>query len=69
MKDDKLNETYYQPDCLWTGNRRSKSCIKSRLYRERMSIYGYPDKQLWQVYISPPEEIKHPHDKATKTSE
>ena len=67
--EEKLYQTYYEPDRLWTGGKvikelhkitsMSKRCIKSWLAKQA----------LWQVHIPPPKEIYHPHYDVTKPNE
>ena len=67
--EEKLYQTYYEPDRLWTGGKvikelhkitsMSKRCIKSWLAKQA----------LWQVHIPPPKEIPHPHYAVTKSNE
>ena len=66
---EKLYQTYYEPDCLWTGDKAIKELhkITSMLKKD---IKSWLAKQaLWQVHIPPPKEIHHPHYDVTKPNE
>ena len=66
---DKLYQAYYEPDYLWTGGRAIKELHKITPM-SRKDINSWLAKQaLWQVHISPPKEINHPHYDVTKPNE
>ena len=66
---EKLYQAYYQPDCLWTGNKAIKELHKITPM-SRKDIRSWSAKQaLWQVHIPPPKEINHPHYNVTKPNE
>ena len=53
MKDQKLNEAYYQPDHFWTGSKEIKELHKITSISKK--------EALWQVYIQPSKEINRSH--------
>ena len=66
---EKLYQTYYQPDRLWTGNKAIKELHKVPSMSKK-DIKSWLAKQaLWQVHIPPPKEINHPHYDVTKPNE
>ena len=66
---EKLYQAYYQPDCLWTGNKAIKELHKITSMSKK-DIKSWLAKQaLWQVHIPPPKEINHPHYDVTKPNE
>ena len=67
--EEKLYQAYYQPDCLWTGNKAIKELHKITSMSKK-DIKSWLAKQaLWQVHIPPPKEINHPHYDVTKPNE
>ena len=69
IDEEKLYQTYYEPDCLWTGDKAIKELhkITSMLKKD---IKSWLAKQaLWQVHIPPPKERHHPHYDDTKPNE
>ena len=70
MKDkEKLYQTYYQPDRLWTGGKAIKELHKITSM-SRKDIRSWLAKQtLWRVHIPPRKEVNHPHYDVTKPNE
>ena len=67
--EEKLYQAYYQPDCLWTGNKAIKELHKITSMSKK-DIKSWLAKQaLWQVHIPPPKEINHPHYDVTEPNE
>ena len=67
--EEKLSQTHYQPDRLWTGNRAIKEKHKITSMSKK-DIKSWLAKQaLWQVHISLPKEIHYPHYDVTKPDE
>lgn len=66
MTYKKLNETYYQLDCLWTGNKAVKDLDKITSLPKK-NVRSWLGKQaLLQFHIRRPKEINHPHYELTK---
>ena len=64
--EEKLYQAYYQPDCLWTGNKAIKEMHKITAMSKK-HIKSWLHKQaLWQVHVPPPKKINHPHYDVTK---
>ena len=58
--EEKLYQTYYQPDILWTGNKAIKELHK--ITSMQKDIKSWLAKQaLWQVHIPSPKETNHLH--------
>ena len=69
INKDKLYQTYYQPDRLWTGGKAIKELHKI-MSMLKEDIKSWLAKQaLWQVHIPLPKEIHHPHYNVTKPNE
>ena len=69
IDEEKLYQAYYEPDCLWTGNKAIKELHKITSMSKK-DIKSWLAKQaLWQVNIPPPKEINHPHYNVTKPNE
>ena len=67
--EEKLYQAYYEPDCLWTGNKAIKELYKITSMSKK-DIKSWLVKQaLWQVHILPPKEINHPYYDVTKPNE
>ena len=67
--EEKLYQAYYQPERLWTGGKAIKELHKIT-FMSKKDIKSWLTKQaLWQVHISPPKEINHPHYDVTKPNE
>ena len=67
--EEKLSQAYYQPDRLWTGNKAIKQLHKITSMSKK-DIKSWLAKQaLWQVHISLPKEINHPHYDVTRPNE
>ena len=67
--EEKLYQAYYEPDCLWSGNKAIKELHKITSMSKK-DIKSWLAKQaLWQVHIPPPKEINHPHYDVTKPNE
>ena len=65
-EEEKLYQAYYQPNHLWTGRKAIKELHKTTSMSKK-DIKSWLAKQtLWQVHISPPREINHPHYDITK---
>ena len=58
---EKLYQAYYEPDYLRAGGKAIKELHKITPM-SRKDINSWLAKHaLWQVHISPPKEINHPH--------
>ena len=57
--EEKLNEVYYKPDHLWSGDRAIKELHRSWLAKQA----------FWQVNIPPPKEVNYPNYDVTKPNE
>ena len=69
IDEEKLYQAYYEPDCLWTGNKAIKELHKITSMSKK-DIKSWLAKQaLWQVHIPPPKEIHHLHYDVTKPNE
>ena len=67
--EEKLYQAYHQPDRLWTGGKAIKELHKITSM-PRKDIKSWLAKQaLWQVHITLPREIRHPHYDVTKSTE
>ena len=67
--EEKLNQAYYQPGCLWSGGKAIKELHKITSMSGK-DIKSWLAKQaLWQIYISPPKETHHPHYDVTRPDE
>ena len=67
--EEKLYQAYYQPDCLWTGNKAIKELHKITSMSKK-DIKSWLAKQvLWQVHIPLPKEIHHCHYDVTEPNE
>ena len=67
--EEKLYQACYQYDRLWTGGKAMKELHKITSMSEK-DIKSWLAKQaLWQVHISSPKEIHHPHYDVTKPNE
>ena len=67
--EEKLYETYYQLDRLWTGGKAIKE-LQKIMSMSRKDMKSWLAKQsFWQVHIPPPREINHPHYDVTKPNE
>ena len=66
---EKLYQAYDQPDRLWTGGKAIKELHKITSM-PRKDIKSWLAKQaLWQVHITLPRELHHPHYGVTKPNE
>ena len=55
IDEEKLYQAYYEPDCLWTGDRTIKELQKTTSMPKK-DIKSWLAKQaLWQVHIPPPK--------------
>ena len=66
MTEKKLNELYYQPDHLRTGDKHMRELHKITSVPKRDIKRLLAKQVLWQVHILPPKEINHPHCDVTK---
>ena len=66
---DKLYQEYYQPHCLWAGNKAIKELHKITSMSKKTIKSWLVKQALWQVHIPPPKEINHPHYDVTKPNE
>lgn len=63
---DKLDELYYQPTHLWTGNEAVQQLVDlSGLSVRKVKKY-LAEQAFWQVHIPGPKVVKHPHYTVTK---
>ena len=67
INEEKLYQTYYEPDRLWAGGKVIKVLHKVTSMSTKIYIKSWLAKQaLWKVHISPPKEINHPDYDVTK---
>ena len=67
--EEKLYQAYYQPERLWTGGKAIKELHKIT-FMSKKDIKSWLIKQaFWQVHVSPPKEINHPHYDVTRPNE
>ena len=66
---EKLYQAYYQPHCLWNGNKAIKELHKITSMSKKDIKSWLPRQALWKVYILPPKEINHPHYNVTEPNE
>ena len=59
--EEKLYQTYYQPNRLWTGNKAMKELHKIISMSKKDIISWLAKQALWRVHIPPPKEINYPH--------
>ena len=65
----KLDEIYYQPTHLWTGNKAIEELVElSGLSIRKVKRY-LAHQALWQVHIPGPKVVKHPHYVVTQPNE
>ena len=69
IDEEKLSKAYYQPDCLWTGNKVIKELHKVTSVSKKDIELWLAKPALWHVHISPPKEIHHPHYDVTRPNE
>ena len=69
MTDEKLNETYYQLDGLWTGGNAIEELHKITSMPRKDTKLWLAKEALLPVHIPSPKEINHPHDSMTKSNE
>ena len=63
---EKLYQRYYQPDCLWVGDKAIKK-LHEIMSRSKKDLKTWLAKQVfWHAYIPPRKEINHPHYDVTK---
>ena len=67
--EEKLYETYYEPDCLWAGGKPIKELHKIRSISKKDIKSWLAKETLWQVHILTPKEINHLHYDVTKSNE
>ena len=66
---EKLYQTYYQVDRLWTGNKARKELYKVTPMSKKDIKSWLAKPALWQVYIPPSKEINLPHYDVTVPNE
>ena len=66
---EKLYEAYYQPDRLWAGGKAIKQLHKITSILKKYIKSWLAKQVLWQVHITPPKDIHHPHYDVTKPNE
>ena len=66
---EKLCGAYYQSDRLWTGGKAIKELHKITFMLRRDIRSWLAKQELWQVHITVPNEIHHPHYDVTKPNE
>ena len=67
--EEKLYQAYYEPDRLWSGNKTIKELHKITSMSKKDIKLWLAKQALWQVYISPPNEINHRHYDVTRPNE
>ena len=67
--EEKLYQACYQPDRLWTGGKAIKELHKITSMSKKYIKSWLPKQAFWQVHISPPKEVNHPHYNVTKPNE
>ena len=67
--EEKQYQAYYQPDRLWTGGKSIKKLHKITSMSRKDIRLWFAKQALWQVHISTPKEINHPHYNVTKPNE
>ena len=66
MKDAaKLDEIYYEPTHLWTGNEAIEKLVELSGLSVRKVRNYLAHQALWQVHIPGPKVVKHPHFQIT----
>ena len=69
IDEEKLYRAYYQPDRLWAGGKAIKE-LQKVMSMSRKDIRSWLEKQVpWQVQITPPKEMHHPHCDVKKPNE
>ena len=63
---EKLCGVYYEPDRLWTGGKAIKELHKITFMPKKVIKSSLAKQALWQVHITPPKEVYHPHYDVTK---
>ena len=66
---EKLYQAYYQPDRLWAGGKAIKQLHKITSILKKDIKPWLAKQALWQVHITPPKDIRHPHYDVTKPNE
>ena len=67
--EEKLYQAYYQPECLWSGDKAIKELHKITSMSRKDIRSWLATQVLWQVHITTPKEINHPHYYVTKSNE
>ena len=67
--EEKLYETYYEPDCLWAGGKAIKELHKIRSMSKKDIKSWLAKETLWQVHILTHHILNHLHYDVTKSNE
>ena len=67
--DEKFAEVYYKHEHLWTRNKAIRKPHKETGLSKKDKKAWLAKQAFWQVHISSPKSINHPHYKITKPNE
>ena len=67
--DEKFDEVYYKPEHFWTGNKAIRKLHKETGLSKKDTKSWLGRQAFWQVHITSPKSINHPHYEITKPNE
>ena len=64
-----MQRIYYQPENLWKGWKAITKLRKATGFPSKKVKIWLGKQALWQVHISPPKRIDHPHYNVTEVNQ